>query len=407
MKIELLYKIYNHSLELARIYKKENNLDLAEKMYLICNFVSPHNAELLNEMSNFYWENNEMEKGFNFATKAFNFANNNKERFLVNAAIIAADLGKNQDAIALYKEALKINPNLARAKFGLAVENIKKGNLKNGWHLYLNRHEAFNTDNFIDENISKLPTWDGQSKDSVLIYNEQGYGDFIFAMRYLPFLKDHKYFVFTDRNIQPLFEMAGIPCTAELPVEHKLKKCSILDLPALLNKNLYYSNVYRKLFKQHTKKEKIIKKIGLVFSGSSNYSADKKRSIYLSAFKKINKIKNLKLVLLQKDIEKNSYFDAKIGNKSFCDSLTTFRDTANVLYELDGLITVDTAVAHLGGALGIPTFILLNKFPDFRWQKEQGQKWYPSWKQYLQVTEGCWKEPFHRLHNDLIDFSKS
>ena len=401
MKTQLLYNIYNQSLELARIYKNENNLDLAEKMYLICNFVSPHNSELLNEMASFYWEHNEMEKGFNFATKAFNFAQKNKEKFLVNAAIIAADLGKNTEAITLYKESLKINPNLARAKFGLAVENIKKGSLKNGWQLYLNRHEAFQTDNLIDKNISKLPCWDGESVHDILIYNEQGYGDFIFAMRYLQFLKDRKYCVFADRNIQPLFEMAGISCITELPVKNKFHKCSILDLPSLLNKNLYYPQAYRKLFKQYSKKEKVKKKIGLVFSGSSRYSADKKRSIHLSAFKKINKIKNLKLVLLQKDLEENPYYDVKIGSKSF---LSTFRDTANVLYDLDGLITVDTAVAHLGGALGIPTFILLNKFPDFRWQKEQGQKWYPSWRPYLQSIEGCWKEPLNQLHNDLVNF---
>jgi tetratricopeptide (TPR) repeat protein len=390
------------SKNLGDIYLQSKQTDLAEKLYLISNFIVQNDSGSFANLAKFYYENDNTDKAYNFINKAVQLNPEDKELAL-NAGIISADCGKSKEAENFYNSVLITDSVNHKAKFGLAVENFKKGNLLDAYRLFQNRHLAFNTDSMISPELLSIPKWDGKSKGKLVVYNEQGYGDFIFGMRYLELL-DTDFYFYIDQNINSLLKNTIYESLNKRVLKKVQYRCSILDIPSYYECESYKNDAYGKIFKTNRNKKPKYN-IGLVFSGGKSYSADKRRSIKLSKFNQILNNKLYKVTLFQKQTADNEYFDIELPNSVKICKCSNFYTTANELQNMDCLVTVDTSVAHLAGALNIPAFVLLDKYPDYRWWlSEKNTLWYKSWRLYKQKTRGNWDDPIESVVKDLSEF---
>ena len=120
-------------------------------------------------------------------------------------------------------------------------------------------------------------------------------------------------------------------------------------------------------------------KVGIVWAGNPDHARDRRRSIPLKAFEPILSNPNIDFYSLQMGVAADQISNIETDLINISDGFNDFYDTACTLSDLDLVITVDTSMAHLAGALGAPTWVLLDRVPDWRWQLDrEDTPWYPS-----------------------------
>ena len=155
-------------------------------------------------------------------------------------------------------------------------------------------------------------------------------------------------------------------------------------------------------------------KIGVCWAGNAGHPRDDERSCQLSLFREIHKIPNVKLFSLQKDLRlriwpcKKDPVDlsdcSNIRLINMKDHMNSWEDTAAIIQGLDLVISVDTSILHLAGALGKPTCALMQYVPDWRWALESNKTiWYPNMTLFRQKKLGDWDSAFE----DLLPFVKN
>ncbi|MCK5640178.1 MAG: hypothetical protein KAJ19_05255, partial [Gammaproteobacteria bacterium] len=150
--------------------------------------------------------------------------------------------------------------------------------------------------------------------------------------------------------------------------------------------------------------------IGICWSGNPEHRNDKNRSIPLRTFKPLTKLPNTRLYSLQKGVAAADISGAanKMDIVDFSKFIEDFTDTARIIQNLDLIITVDTAVAHLAGAMGKPVWVLLPYAPDWRWGLEnKNTPWYPSMQLYRQHTVTEWTDIVEEISEDLRSLLKN
>jgi hypothetical protein len=146
-------------------------------------------------------------------------------------------------------------------------------------------------------------------------------------------------------------------------------------------------------------------RIGLCWSGSTAHLNDRSRSIALDRFAGIFSIPGLDFVSVQKDVtETQAAILRQHGVVQLGQEFSDFADCAAVLAMLDLLVTVDTSVAHLAGAMGKAVALLLPFSPDFRWLLHRADSpWYPTARLFRQTASGDWNGPLEQVHKELTD----
>jgi ADP-heptose:LPS heptosyltransferase len=138
--------------------------------------------------------------------------------------------------------------------------------------------------------------------------------------------------------------------------------------------------------------------VGLVWAGNPEHQDDRRRSIAFDQLRPLLQVPNVHFYSLQ--IEPRAPADTQVSD--LAPHLTDFADTAAFISGLDLVITVDTATAHLAGALGRPVWTLLPFVPDWRWGLESADTpWYPSMRLFRQKTAGDWEEVIQRVAGEL------
>jgi hypothetical protein len=133
--------------------------------------------------------------------------------------------------------------------------------------------------------------------------------------------------------------------------------------------------------------------IGIAWQGSVRHPNDRQRSIPLDRFLSLSRIPGVRLVSLQKGYEGGSVYPTALGD---------FMDTASVMMNLDLIITVDTAVAHLAGSLGLPVWVALPFCSEWRWlETRKDSPWYPTMRLFRQTRPGEWGDVFEDMANEL------
>lgn len=354
--------------------------------------------------------------------KAIKLSKEKDSQILVNLAGAYAENLQIQNSISCLKKSIKINPKLSSAHVDLAYAYFLEGNYKKGWKHYKHRFNHFDYLKNKIKNFDKNKKWTGQDLEDnkkIIFFCEQGIGD---TINFIRFIKDfrNKFPKIESKIIVPdsLFDLMSNNFSGVVRnIEEHDYWCSIMDLPYYLKLN---SSKIENNFEPYVKSTKIcdysafdgLYKIGVCWAGNPQHPRDDERSCGLFYFREICKIPNVKIFSLQKDLRKRkwpynknpidlSYCpDVKIVNMS--NHMESWENTAAIVAGLDLVISVDTSVLHLSGAMGVNTFGLLPRFPDWRWGlKSEKTFWYPSVKLFRQKTQNDWCSVLYEVKKQI------
>ena len=338
---------------------------------------------------------------------------------------ILRDLGKLKEAeLSLYK-AIEINPEFSEAYFNLSLTELLKGNYKTGLDNYEYRFKA--NKSVITHCNTKLKRIDNQKSQvgkKLLVISEQGLGDTLQFMRYIPYLRNqgHDISFCAQEKLHSLIKASGIdhhPLTPEqanqisegawIPLLSLLRYLQVNPINPIISKPYISSTdeLIKKWKNILSKERRPI--IGINWQGNPNSEKTtlKGRSLPLETFSCITKKNNLKLLSLQKGFGSNQLEHCSFKNK-FVDcqpeinSTWDFLENAAIIQNCDLIITSDTSIAHLAGGMGKSTWMPLHQIPDWRWGlKGNTTFWYPSMRLFRQNERHNWKEVMERVSNQL------
>ena len=335
--------------------------------------------------------------------------------------------GKLPAAIASHEKAIALQPDLAQAHYNLSQALLLSGDLQRGFTEYEWRQKKAD---FAAYRSFQTRQWDGSNLagKTIVLYAEQGLGDTIQMMRYIPQVRSRgagcilvqcppALLNVLQANTSPPAlagkgagglglpnsPLQGNEIDRLIPIGEPLPAfdvcASLMSLPHLFQTTLetipdqipYLSPHAPSPFQPnpHTFN------IGIVWAGNPSHPNNRQRSTALSHFLPLLDVPHTTVYSLQKDrpdrLESTGIIDLS-------DRLHDFTDTAAIIAQLDLVITVDTAVAHLTGALGKPVWIVLPFVPDWRWlQEREDSPWYPTARLFRQPQRGDWAAVFDRV----------
>ena len=297
-----------------------------------------------------------------------------------------------------------------------------QGDFENGFSLYESRWLSYKASEAAGRRSFEKPTWLGKESlegKTILLYGEQGLGDFIQFCRYVKLVTGlgAKVILEVPKSLASLMEnLEGVSRLVikgqELPAFDY--QCPLLSLPISLNTSISSIPGYIPYLAVHPNRvaewslrlgEKRKKRIGLVWSSMSNFKDDSKRSLMLFDLIKALPSERFEYICLQKELKDcdKECFENYKNIRFFGDELIDFSDTAALIENIDLVISTCTSIPHLSGALGKETWLLLSYVPDWRWLLGRDDSpWYPSIRLYRQEAAGKWDEPLKKVSADLI-----
>ena len=338
-----------------------------------------------------------------------------------NLANSLRDEGRCVEALVHYRRAVQLKPDYADAHWNMALTLLLSGDFIEGWKGYKWRRNA-DLKSLTDRHCPGKPRWDGapfQGKRLFLHY-EQGLGDNIQFARYLPMIKARGGTVIFE-TLRPLLGLLqGFPGIDELveycpgkqpPVDFDFY-ASLLDMPYLFGTTL--KTVPADVPYIHADPMKAAHwrsalagpdlKVGIVWAGSSVHGNDRYRSCKLRHFAPLTRISGVRLYGLQKG-EAAAQMDElarTVPVTNISKDFNDFTDTAAAIANLDLVISVDTSVLHLAGAMGRPTWALLPFAPEWRWMlRRHDSPWYPTMKLFREDRWNGWDGVFQRVAEEL------
>lgn len=384
------------------------------------------------------------------AQKAAKLQPNNVHTFL-NLGHIYNKQGKPESAIEHYRKALSIDPNLTNAHYNIGYTLYNQINipqsisaLKKAIELnprYAEAHLILANCYLLEENFEQahqefitawkinglnqfsIPFWDGSDLNGKTIFLRDAYGlgDTMQYIRYAKVIKDRggKVLCHIQKPLAPLLSTCPyidkfvsnlrnekVDFQALLPNLPILCKTTPQTTPA----EIPYIKANQKLVAHWNKQLKPDKnfKIGLCWHVDAKHDAIKlpiaRRSIPLKLFEPLTQVKNSSFYSLQKNEIKNlpAHFSIKTFGPDFDESHGSFMDSAAVVENLDLIITADTAIAHLAGALGKKVWVLLPFSPDSRWLLHRTDTpWYPTMRLFRQPKPGDWQHVIKTVAEEL------
>jgi tetratricopeptide (TPR) repeat protein len=331
-----------------------------------------------------------------------------------------------KEAISYARRALAIDPSLSYSQCTIAWTQLLLGDYKAG--LALNE-KRFNfpsrellTGMGILPNMEKFaakPRWQGEDLQgkTLLVWCEQGLGDNIMMARYLPLLASKgagSVIVYTQPAlVKIMLTLSSQVVDSQYHVSPDVYdlQCSIMSLPYLFGTTMESipANVpYLQIAEDKSRKwrEQLRRfdgiKVGIVWAGNKTQSKDKLRSVTLDSFAPFLDLPGVQFVSLQKDEAANQLEGSKWRILNFMDACNDLFDTAALVSTLDLVISVDTSVVHLAGALGKPVW-LLNRFEsEWRWMTErEDSPWYPTLRIFSQPALHDWASVMARIADEL------
>ncbi|HVT87836.1 MAG TPA: tetratricopeptide repeat protein [Tepidisphaeraceae bacterium] len=321
-------------------------------------------------------------------------------------------LGDLDSAMENYVQALKLQPDFSLCRYNLSMAMFLKGDLEGAWSLAESRWEAKELGLTI-QNFAQ-PRWDGSDLNGrrILLYAEQGFGDAIQFVRYVPMVQAQGGRVILAVAGELVRLMKQLPDVKQIVAHGDAMpafdlQCPLLSLPGIFKTKLDTIPVrvpYLQAKNDHSRWRKRMgevnkKKIGLVWAGRPEHRNDANRSL---KFRQLAPILDDKFIFysLQKGPASEQ---ARTTNLiDWTNEIKDFADAAGLMENLDLIITVDTAAAHLAGAMGKVVWVLLPFLPDWRWMmKREDSPWYPTMRLFRQPTIGDWETPIRQITEEL------
>jgi tetratricopeptide (TPR) repeat protein len=334
-------------------------------------------------------------------------------------AIILRQACRMDEARAAFETAVRMAPNDAPAKFGRGFHRLLEGNFRGGWLDYESRQARLD---IADPALS--PQWRGSDPagKTLLLYAEQGVGDTMQFLRYAKVLKDRgaRVLAFVQIPLMSLTERAAGVDAVVMPSVYLPPFDACCPLPSL---PLYCGTVletipapgrYLSASPERVEHWRAIlgpsEKLTVAFAwaGNPDHVDDHHRSMTIAQLAPLFRIEGVRWLSVQKGDAARALKPRQLeGDVVGLDAqIRDFDDTAAILDLADLVISVDTAVCHLAGALGRPTWTLLPFAPDWRWLMHRTDSpWYPSMRLYRQPADRDWASVVARVAADLADLA--
>lgn len=339
------------------------------------------------------------------------------EDALYNRAKLLCEINDINGALENCNQIILINPNHVDANFNKGLLKLKLGEYEEGWLLNEWRWQTGQCKN--QRRAFSQPLWLGNEppRGRLLLHAEQGFGDTIQFIRYVPWVEEMGARVILEIPRTLVSLIGTLKAKFQMVVKGEdLPKfdlhCPLMSLPLALKTTLttipadipYLFADPRKQETWHKRLGSTLRpKVGLAWSGSPHHPNDRNRSISLQSLRPLLEL-DCEYHVLQKEIRLE---DKLLMNQLpqlhvHEDELRDFSDAAALISMMDVIITVDTAIAHLAGALGKPVWVLLPFVSDFRWLLDrEDSPWYPSARLFRQPNAGDWPKVIELVRNEL------
>lgn len=336
----------------------------------------------------------------------------------VNLGNVLAELDRSDESVATFQQVLAEDPHNADALCNLSLLHLARGEFARGWAGYEWRKRRTPP---IALRHFEQPLWRGEDVrgKAVFLYPEQGFGDTIQFIRYAALVRDRGARV--TAAVQPLLlpllagTIPGVDIVADGSPPPFDYHAPLLSLPNALHTDIasipadipYLSADPERVGKWRDRLGGEGFKIGICWQGSKT-KADRGRSFPLALFAPIAGLPGVRLISLHKGAGEDQ-LDAlpedmrvEVPGPNFDPEGEAFLDTAAVMKVCDLVITSDTSVAHVAGALGVPTWTVLRRVANWRWLEDRRDTpWYPTMRLFRQPTLGDWATPFGEMEQEL------
>jgi len=324
-------------------------------------------------------------------------------------------LGEFGEAADCFGRLLALQPNSAEARVNLGLIHLLQGELLKGWTEYEARWQVGVGD---DRKLAPR-RWKGEplKGERILLYAEQGLGDALQFVRYVPLVADCGGQVVLEvqpalRGLIAITEGAAQVIARGDTLPECTWQCPLLSLPLALGTKL--ETIPARVPYIHPDPARVEKwkqrlagdtwRIGLCWAGNPSHQRDRLRSVPLEQLLPLLGVTDASFYSLQfgAGAEQIQWLPANVRLVDLGDELRDFSNLAAIVANLDLVITIDSVVAHLAGAMGKPVWILLNKGCDWRWFLErEDSPWYPTARLFRQSTPGGWQEVVNRIELEL------
>ncbi len=393
---------------LGGILQAERNPAEAMKHYRKALQHQPNNPDLHNDIANAEHRLGRLPAAYAAIASALQL-NPDAPYFYNTKGNILRAAGYPDLACAAFAEAYGRDPTLTDAMINEALTHLLIGDFSRGWDMFAHRKEH-------NARYAALAPWDGKTPQAkVLLRAEQGLGDTLQFIRLLPWARERAAALVLEAQA-PLRKLIAHSypdltiITPDDPIPAALThQCRLMDLAHLMPLGAdripgsvpYLSAP--KIALPPVMEACPTPRIGLVWAGNPDHLNDANRSLKLAQLRQVLEPYANHMISLQKGPQAEELKQWPIiDGGALLDDFTT---TAAMLNGIDLLITVDTSVAHLAGALGRPVWLLLPYDHDWRWQLERRDvPWYPSAKLYRQQNPGAWNDVLREVGRDLDAF---
>ncbi|NTW52426.1 MAG: tetratricopeptide repeat protein [Chlorobiaceae bacterium] len=414
IKADVAEVYYNRGVVLQELGK----LDAAMASYDKAIAINPCYQEAYINRGNAFLELKQFDNAFANYDKAIGLKPDDHEAHS-SLGVALMELRRFEAALASFDKALALKPDDPDICWNKSLALLACGNFKSGFELYECRWKR---DKFTSpvRNFTP-PLWLGNQSlegKTILIHSEQGLGDTIQFCRYIPMVANlgaRVIFEVERPLIGLLEELDGLSCLVEkgsvlpefdchcplmsLPLAFKTESntipCSRRYLKSRPDKLAYWEN---RLGKKSTPL------IGVAWNGNATHLNDRNRSIPLSLMIQHLPV-GFKYVSLQKEVRQTdkTTLESSADILHFGDELSDFTDTAALCGLMDMVISIDSSVAHLSGALGVPTWLLLPFSPDWRWMFDRSDSiWYPTLRLFRQQKPDDWVGALEKLKSAML-----
>jgi len=340
-----------------------------------------------------------------------------------NSGVMYNRQGNQDQALDCLDRAIELRPDFVEAHWNKSFIYLLSGDYTRGWPEYEWR---LRKKAHINRPFNK-PAWDGSSLAgrTILVHDEQGYGDTLQFIRYLSLLKSAERVIFECHpglspllqgfeDYDQLIERKSAHEVPDIPFDTHVYLMSLPYLTGTTSQTAIpgltpYLRADRELSEKW--EEKLSGdpgfKIGICWKGGPQHTNEAYRSCPLEAFAPLAEVPGVSLYSLQKEVSRHAIealpggYQLKTPGENI-DTKGRFTDTAAIMSNLDLVVSIDTAILHLAGALGCPTWALLCASPDWRWSRQgTGTPWYPKMRLFRQPRLGDWNSVLGQVAKSL------
>ncbi len=316
--------------------------------------------------------------------------------------------GEHREAECAYRRAIALQPEFAQAHWNLAQTLLQRGDFEEGWSEYEWRWRR--ADFTSPHRRFPQPQWRGEqiAGKTLLVHAEQGFGDALQFVRYVPLLARQGIKVCLECHPELVrlltsVEGAGAVIQHGAPLPGFDVHVPMMSIPRLLHKSLGsipsevpYLNIpqeHEERWRDAVRAHPDHLRVGVTWSGSRHLRSLLSRACPLDELLPVFATAGCEFFSLQKGIadQERTILADRYGVRDIGSQVRDFADTAAVMRSLDLIISIDTSVAHLAGALALPVWVLLPVNADWRWLlARKDSPWYPTMRLFRQETPGSW-----------------